>query len=109
MNTKSNILVQIELREAANRLKEYTEYLFETFTIDDIVLGIVRNQPQEITTGYLVEQKEYPTLNEAIYNLNPTRDCLRVCEGKYYVGRWSQKPENITEGHILNISNFREI
>ena len=109
MNTKSNILVQLELIEAAQRLKEYTEYLFESFRIDDIVLGIVHNQPQEVTTGYLVEQKEYEDLDTAIRHLDPRTDCLRICEGKYFVGRWSQKPQNISEGHILNISNFREI
>lgn len=109
MNNKSNILVQIELIEAANRLKDYTTYLFESYSIDDIVLGIVRNQPQEITTGYLVEQKEYKDLDTAINNLDVRTSCLRVKDGKYYVGRWVEKPQNLTEGNILNISNFREI
>jgi hypothetical protein len=38
MNPKSNILVQLEILEAVQRLKEYTEILLESYRIDDIVL-----------------------------------------------------------------------
>jgi hypothetical protein len=108
MNPKSRILLQIEVLEAVQRLKEYAQYLFESFQIDDIVLGIMNNQPQEITVGYMCEAKEFDTLDKALEGFDPCKDCLRVVEGKYYRGKWSSAPV-VCEGKILNISNFKEI
>lgn len=108
MNSKSNILVQLEMLESAQRLKEYTEILLETYRIDDIVLGIVRGNPQEITTGYLREMKEYESVDKAVQNFNPNTDCIRVFEGKYFTGKWSKEPVQC-EGQVLSVSDFRII
>jgi hypothetical protein len=110
MNPKSNILLQIEVLECVQRLKEYTEYLFESFRIDDIVLGIVNRQPQELTTGYMSESKEYETLDKALEGFNPSRNCLRIYEGKYFTGVWTEHPL-VSEGEnkVLRISDFKEL
>lgn len=108
MNPKSKILVQLEILEAVQRLKEYTELLFESYSIDDIVLGIVGGQPQEVVTGYLREMNEYESLDKALQEFNPNINCLRILEGKYFVGKWSKEPVQ-SEGKVLSISNFREL
>ena len=108
MNPKSNILKQIEILEAVQRLKEYSQYLFESFQIDDIVLGIMNSQPQEITTGYMSESKEFDTIDKALEGFNPCKHCLRITEGKYFRGNWTPSPV-VCEGKTLNISNFKEI
>lgn len=108
MNPKSNILVQLEILEAVQRLKEYTEILLESYRIDDIVLGIVKGQPQEVVDGYLSEMKEYDTLEKAMREFNPNKNCIRILEGKYFVGNWSKNPVQ-SDGKVLSISNFREI
>lgn len=108
MNPKSNILVQLEIIEAVQRLKEYTELLLESYRIDDIVLGIVGGQPQEVVTGYLREMKEFGTLDKALQGFDPNTNCVRICEGKYFVGKWSKEPVQ-SEGKLLSVSNFREI
>lgn len=108
MNPKSSILLQIEILEAVQRLKEYAEYLMESFQIDDIVLGIMDNQPREITNGYLSGSKEFGTLEAALEGFNPCKNCLRITEGKYFRGNWTNSPV-VCEGKILNISNFKEI
>lgn len=108
MNPKSSILMQLEVLEAAQRLKEYTQYIFDSFQIDDIVLGIVRNQPQEITIGYMTQAKEFGSIDDALNGFDPCTDCLRVTEGKYIRGKWSKEPV-LCEGKTLNISNFKEI
>lgn len=108
MNPKSSILIQMEILEANRSLKEYTELLLETYNIDDIVLGIVGGQPQEIVEGYLRNMKEYSTIEEAVRSFNPSKNCLRVVEGKFFVGDWSKEPVQ-SDGKVLSISNFREI
>jgi hypothetical protein len=108
MNPKSSILVQLEIIEAVQRLKEYTEILLESYRIDDIVLGIVNGQPQEVVDGYLSEMKEYDTLEKAMREFNPNKNCIRILEGKYFVGNWSKNPVQ-SDGKVLSISNFREI
>ena len=108
MNPKSNILKQMEILEAVQRLKEYSQYLFESFQIDDIVLGIMNSQPQELTSGYMYESKEFESLDKALDGFNPYKDCLRITEGKYFRGKWVASPI-VCEGKMLNISNFKEI
>lgn len=108
MNPKSNILVQLEILEAVQRLKEYTELLLESYRIDDIVLGIVGGQPQEVVEGYLSDMTECDTLEKAMRDFNPNKNCLRVLEGKYFVGNWSKNPVQ-SDGKVLSISNFREL
>lgn len=108
MNPKSNILLQMEVLESVQRLKEYTDYLFESFRIDDIVLGVVNGQPQELTTGYMSESVEHDTLEKAVSQFNPRRNCLRITEGKYIVGIWTANlPE--TTSKVLCISDFKEL
>jgi hypothetical protein len=45
MNAKSNIFKQLELIECRNRVKNFVERLFETYNIDDIVVGMVNSEP----------------------------------------------------------------
>lgn len=110
MNPKSNILVQIEILECVRKLKEYTEYLFETFSIDDIVLGVVGGKAQELTTGYMSESTEFDTLDKALDGFDPCKNCLRVKEGKYYRGTWTASPivSESSANLVLSISDFRE-
>lgn len=108
MNPKSSILLQMEILEANRSLKEYTELLLETYKIDDIVLGIVKGQPQEVVEGYLRNMKEYDTVEEAVRSFNPNKNCLRIVEGKFFVGEWSREPVQ-SDGKVLSISNFREM
>ena len=107
MNPKSNILLQLEILETVQRLKEYTELLLETYKIDDIVLGIVGGQPQEVVEGYLSDMTECETLEKAMNGFNPNKNCLRVLEGKYFVGKWTKDPVH-SDSKVLSISNFRE-
>ena len=107
MNPKSNILVQIEILEATQRLKEYTERLMECYNVEDIVLGIVNSQPQELVSGYMSAMQECESREQAVTNFNPSKNCIRLCEGKFYKGVWTAQPV-ISEdcGRVLRISDF---
>lgn len=110
MNPKSNILVQIEILEATQRLKDYTERLMECYNIEDIVLGIVNSQPQELVNGYMSAITESHSLEEALREFNPSKNCIRVTEGKFYKGIWTAKPVVSEDcGRVLRISDFTSL
>jgi hypothetical protein len=52
--------------------------------------------------------KEYDTLEKAMREFNPNKNCIRIFEGKYFLGNWSKNPVH-SDGKVLSISNFREI
>lgn len=107
MNTKSNILKQIELIECRNRVKNFINRLFETYDIDDIVIGFVNNEPNEIVDGYITDMKLYDSIDECINNYNVTTDCIRIFENKYYVGKYTDDFNNCVN-NSMRINNFVE-
>ncbi len=107
MNAKSNIFKQLELIECSNRVKNFVERLFETYNIDDIVVGMVNSEPQEIVKGFMTNIVECETIDDCFNRYNAMTDCVRIYEGKYFIGKYTNDI-NECKNASMNIETFRE-
>ena len=63
MNNKSYIQLQIEQIQTKGRLEKDIKDILEKYNVKDAVFGIINNTTQELSCGYLVEEKRFDNLS----------------------------------------------
>lgn len=107
MNAKSNIYKTLEIIECRERMERFIDTLLEAYNIDDIVLGIISNEPQELVRGFMTSIVECEDMHDCLNRYDVTSDCIRICENKFYIGKFTTDVTRC-EGNSMNIETFRE-
>lgn len=108
-NTQSAIQVLSNLIAAKNTFFHAMEALTEQFNIKDNIFGFNGTELIEMDHGYFGQIKEAANLNDLYEDFNVLENCIRVKDGKYYLGKWHARLETVTEDMVIDLKNSKVI
>lgn len=79
--------------------------LVEHYNIKDNVFGFVNGDTREVEEGYYGEIKEANTLLDLYEDFNILENCIRIKDGKFYLGKWYNTMSDIKESVIIDLKN----
>ena len=106
MTTRSAIDLICEGLRAKQNFANNLEYLCDKYEIKDNIFACgADGELEECSEGYFGQVKEYPSLNEAMKELNVYCQGIRVKNGKYAVGNLYQNLADVQESYIIDLKN----
>lgn len=108
-NAQSAIQVLGNLITAKNSFFHAMEVLTEQFKIKDNIFGFNGTELMEMDHGYFGQIKEADNLKDLYDEFNVLENCIRVKDGKYYLGKWHARLETVTEDVVIDLKNSKVI
>lgn len=108
-NTQSTIQVLSNLITAKNTFFSTLGVLTEQFNIKDNIFGFNGTEPVEMNHGYFGQLKEVANLNDLYEDFNVLENCIRIKDGKYYLGKWHARLSDVTEDVVIDLKNSKVI
>lgn len=106
---KSNIQLELEKVQRAEKLQNYIVDFLESYEIDDIVFGITENGPREIQNGYMAITDRFDTLLEASKTVDSFNSVIRCTPEGYFTGKFYPTMSECGHEVIFDIKNLEYI
>lgn len=109
LQNKSNIQLELEKVQRAEKLQNYIVSFLESYEIDDIVFGITEKGPAEIQRGYMAITDRFDTLLEATKTVDSSNSVIRCTPEGYFTGKYFDTMSACGNEVIFDIRNLEYI